>query len=348
MRNFELAVPIPGRSLVIEADDGAYVPKVLQREGLAGYEASTLACFLASIEQHPGPVLDVGANVGVFALVAEAVLGADVRAFEPVPELAALARELAERNGLSFTVEELALGAEDTEATFYLSDVTDSSNSLLEGFRPSTRSLTVPVRRLDGYCDREGVVPKVIKIDTEATEPDVLLGATGVLGRHRPYLICEALAGRSEAQLEAILEPFGYRWYQITEERPLVPRREIFGDRAYRFNNWLFAPEEPDAEFWDRMGHWREAIRACEPPSSPPPARAATSGTPAAATSPSAPAPPRPATAPPPGTQARPRSVRTRRRGVYGRKKMLAGITAGVVIGVSLGRLSMRRGPGGR
>lgn len=280
MRRFELLLPTDDRfpsgrqSLDVEAADELYIPKLLERDGLAAYEASTLACYLALVEQHGGPVLDVGANVGVFALVA-AVLDVEVTAFEPVPELAAVVDDLASRNGLSVGVESLALGAEDAEATFYLSDVTDSSNSLLAGFRPSERSLTAQVATLDGYCQQRDLVPRVIKIDTEATEPDVLTGGLETIRAHRPAIICEVLAGRTEPQLEELLADLGYRWYQLTEELPPPARREVFGDRTYRFNNWLFAPEAPDEAFWERVRSWREALRDCVPPvAEPPPAPA--------------------------------------------------------------------------
>jgi FkbM family methyltransferase len=242
-----------------------YVPFLLQRDGLAGYEPGTLACFLALIEEHGGPVLDIGANVGVFSLVAAAATDAQVVAFEPTPDLAVTARAIADVNGLSFPVEEVALGAEDGQATLHLSDVTDSSNSLLPGFRPSSRSVTVPVERLDGWCDRTGTVPAVVKIDTEATEPQVVAGARRLLTDHRPHVICEVLARRTEADLERAFGELGYRWYQITDEVPLVARREVFGDRAYRFTNWLFAPDEPTDAFWSRLRRWHAALSACTP-----------------------------------------------------------------------------------
>jgi FkbM family methyltransferase len=327
----------PGR-LQIEVAQHLYVPKCLHRTGLAGYEPETLACFLATISLRGGPVFDVGANVGVFSLVAAALSDVELVAFEPTPELAAVARTLADRNDLRFTVEEIALGAESGTATFHLSDVTDSSNSLLDGFRPSATSIEVVVESLDDHCARTGTIPRVLKIDTEATEPDVFRGGLATIREHRPWIVCEVLARRTETQLEEVLEPLGYTWYQITSELPLVPRRELFGDRAYRFNNWLFAPEPPDPEFWERMGVWREALKACVPtiPVAEP------SLTPA----PSAPMPSSTAqpTARPTGTarstqddvrKADPAPRPARRKGVYGRKKLLAGIVGGAVFGAA-------------
>jgi FkbM family methyltransferase len=325
VREFDLTLPQPGtgsatgRTLRIRTDEQLYIPKVLQREGLATYEPETLAVFLTLLERRGGPVFDVGANVGVFSLLGAALTDAEVIAFEPTPDLAAVARGLARDNGLRFEVEEIALGASTGTATFYLSSVTDSSNSLLEGFRPSDRAIDVATETLDDHVQRTGRAPAVLKIDTEATEPDVFRGGARTIAEHRPWIICEVLARRTEAELEELLSPFGYTWYQITAERKLVPRRELFGDRAYRFNNWLFAPEAAPDDFWAQVTGWRERLVTCVPP--PPP-----------------PAPPvEGPSAPPPAAKPE------RRRGVYGRKKMVAGVLTGVAIGVAGATAPRRR-----
>lgn len=323
MREFELALPVPddgpARSLTLRAPADLYIPKVLERDGLAAYEAETMACFLALVQRRGGPIFDIGANIGVFSFVTAAVTDAEVIAFEPTPELAAVARQLAEDNGLHYEVEAIALGAEAGSATFYLSNLTDSSNSLRSGFRPSDRSIDVPVETLDGYVARTGHVPTVLKIDTETTEPDVLRGAQRTIIEHRPWIVCEILARRTEAELEELLAPHGYTWYQITQEGRLVPRRELFGDRTYRFTNWLFLPEPADDDLWASARTWRTALAACTPVVAEEP-EPAPEPDPEPAPDP---APPRPTTPP------------RRRRGVYGRKKMLAGFLTGVGIGAS-------------
>lgn len=265
-RTFYLRLPPPASSLTIRAPRPLYVPRLLERRGLAAYEPDTLSCFLAALETVEGrTVFDVGANVGVFALVAAALSDREVVAFEPTPELARVARAIAVDNGLNYTVEELALGAAAATAHLHLSDTTDSSNSLRKGFRPSSGSITVPVETLDGYAARTGRVPALLKIDTESTEPDVLRGAGSLLAEHRPWIVCEVLAGRTEADLEMLLEPLGYRWFQIGPEVPLPRRDHIVGDPDYRNLNWLFCPTMPDARFWSSMASWQQALAACRP-----------------------------------------------------------------------------------
>jgi len=218
----------------------------------------------------PGAVLDIGANVGLYAALAAAVTDREVVAFEPFPTLADVAERFATENDLGFRVESIALGSETGSATLYLSDASDSSNSLAAGFRKSTRQIEVPVETLDGYVQRTGVVPAVIKIDTESTEPEVLFGGAETLRDHRPWVLCEVLARRGEDRLTEALVPHGYHWYHITNEVPYQNATVIEGDPTYQHLMWLFAPEPPDEAFWAAVTAHRTAIVEAEQAGIPP------------------------------------------------------------------------------
>jgi FkbM family methyltransferase len=274
VRAFDIRMPVgpggvrPGApaTLRIEAPSGLFVPRVLESSGLAGYEPNAAASFLAAIDLVDArAVFDVGANIGVFALLASASTAASVTAFEPTPDIATAFRAIVDANRLRCQVETIALGASDGTATLHLSASTDSSNSLLAGFRAEVGTLEVPLERLDSYCVRTGVWPTVLKVDTEATEPDVFRGATRLLGETRPWIICEVLAGRTESALMEVLGPFGYHWYQITDSMPFPSSETIVGDPTYRELDWLFAPIPPPDRFWTRALAWREALAACLP-----------------------------------------------------------------------------------
>jgi FkbM family methyltransferase len=265
-RVVHLALPPAARraTLTITAPPGLFVPRRLAGAGLAGYESDAMACFLAATDvAGPGAVFDVGANVGVYAAVAAAFTDRPVRAFEPTPALAAVARRVAADNDLDFVVEELALGARDGTATLYLSDVTDASNSLADGFRASSHQLEVRLSTLDAYVARTGAAPSVLKVDTETTEPDVLAGAAATVAARRPWILCEVLAGRVEPRLTEVLTPFGYHWYAIGDDLPYPARDRIAGDPTYRQLMWLFAPRPPDERFWTAVRERRAQLDAC-------------------------------------------------------------------------------------
>jgi FkbM family methyltransferase len=242
------------------------VPRKLAYHGLAGYEPEGLACFLAAAGvAGPGAVLDIGANVGIYAALAAALTQREVRAFEPMPSLVDAARKFASDNGLGFTTELLALGAENGSASLYLSPNSDTSNSLAAGFRDSASHIEVPVETLDSYVARTGVVPAVMKVDTETTEPDVLAGAAATIVKHRPWILCEVLAGRVEDRLTEVLEPLNYYWYPVTGDVPYEAAEKIAGDETYTHLMWLFAPEEPGDAFWAALRAWQAALAECTP-----------------------------------------------------------------------------------
>ena len=168
-------------------------------------------------------------------------------------------------NGLPYPVERIALGAQSGTATLYLSDVTDSSNSLAAGFRPSSQTLVVPLETVDDVVRRTGETPAVLKIDTETTEPDVLRGAEHLIRAHRPWILCEVLANRSEEALMDVLRPWQYRWFPISDELPFREAETIHGDPTYHNLMWLFAPEHPGQRFWDLVEAWRKQLTFCEP-----------------------------------------------------------------------------------
>jgi FkbM family methyltransferase len=176
-----------------------------------------------------------------------------------------VASTFSDENHLEFRAEMIALGAESGTATFYLSDRSDASNSLAAGFRPSSNQIQVPVETLDSYVERTGLVPAVMKVDTETTEPDVLAGSAATIATHRPWILCEVLARRVEPRLEQTLAPHRYHWYPIEVPAPYREAGRIRGDRKYQNLMWLFAPERPGDEFWTALERRTAQLRECRP-----------------------------------------------------------------------------------
>lgn len=238
----------------------------MQRPGLASIEPETMAVLLALVEwTSTGAVIDVGANAGPFAVVGPALFKRDFAAFEPAPDVAAALQQIVSKNRLSCAVEAMAVAEEVGVMTLYLSEKSDLSNSLREGFREATGTVQVAVTTLDAYAARTGRWPSVLKIDTETTEAAVLRGATEVL-RRRPWIVCEVLPDVSEQDLQASLDPFGYRYYRIGDDVPFAATTGIVAGAAVKDRNWLFAPDDPTAALWDGIARWRAAIDATARP----------------------------------------------------------------------------------
>ena len=240
----------------------SFVPRLLDERGVARYEPETLAAFLAAISVlESTDVFDIGANVGIFSIVAGSTTTARLTGFEPTPDVADTFRSVVAANALDCNIEAIALGATTGTATLYLSTATESSNSLKAGFRKASGTVEVPVERLDDVVQRLGRRPTVLKIDTETTEPDVLAGAQDLLANTRPWIICEVLADKTEAPLMAALRPHGYRFHHLGPNQPIVESAEIVGDRTYEHRDWLFTSDPLPPAFAMHYGAWLEAIR---------------------------------------------------------------------------------------
>jgi len=267
VRRFSLTLPPPPGAttgpapLRIECPPYMFIPRKLEESGLGRYEPYALDCFLALVERAgPGAVYDVGANVGLYGLLAGAYSDRAVHCFEPAPDTAGTARALAAANGVELSVAEIALGEAGGTATLYLSDSTDSSNSLNPDFRAHSNEIVVPIETLDDYVARTGDVPAVIKIDTETTEPEVLAGARKVIAEHRPWIMVEVLWSLVEERLHAVMDEFGYSYHHLDGPGPRAATDTIVGDSTWTHYMFLLTPEPVDAAFWERMNAWRTAL----------------------------------------------------------------------------------------
>ena len=266
-RAFPLTVPTRDgdlREVHVDVLARYYVGKVLEATGLAAYEPESTACFLALADvAGPGPIWDVGANIGVYTFVAAVATDRDIVAFEPTPDIADAMRDVLRDNGFVAEIRETALADAAGTATLFLSDRTDSSNSLREGFREASRTVDVPLETIDDLVAAGHAAPAVLKIDTETTEPAVLRGALATIASTRPWIMCEILPGRTEAELTEVLAPLGYTWYLITPETPFTAVDVLEGDPEHYM--WLFAPEPAPERLWERIGHWHGLLVECGP-----------------------------------------------------------------------------------
>ncbi|WP_212003647.1 FkbM family methyltransferase [Chitinophaga sp. HK235] len=143
-------------------------------------------------------VLDVGANIGQFALaIAHRYPQAHVYSFEPVP---ATYRQLQQhtRKVPAIRTFNFALGSSEGALEFYSNEYSHASSALqvspeqiqLQPQTARTHKMTVPVTQLDHLQDLVLKSPTLLKLDVQGFEQEVLRGATVTL-QQIDYLLFE-------------------------------------------------------------------------------------------------------------------------------------------------------------
>lgn len=164
---------------------------------------------------RPGDtMIDVGANVGYYTVLAGLLVGPSGRvlAFEPQEAVhAELERNVALNCLGNVQTWKAGLGESRHEARFYVPESgRESLGSLRSNGRfPVAKETTIQVLALDDVLrERGGSQVRLMKIDAEGAELSVLRGAAQLLeSPERPYLIFEAN--------ETNTEPFGYSVYDV-------------------------------------------------------------------------------------------------------------------------------------
>ncbi|USR91771.1 FkbM family methyltransferase [Phormidium yuhuli AB48] len=246
--------------LNISGAEQTVVGKTVLQYGLQSYESLTLATCITLLKQSPKKVFfDVGANIGIYSLIcSKAVPDIVIHAFEPVPDLAKIFKNLIHINNFdNVFLHEIALSDKCGVAPIYISERSDASNSLRKGFRPSKQIVEVKLDTLDKICKTHSL-PTLIKIDTESTEPDVIAGGINFIKSNHPFIICEVLPGRTENALMEVLRPLNYTFYHIAQPEFGIAQNTINGDVSYQNRDWLFCPQEMDASFWKSVSKFHE------------------------------------------------------------------------------------------
>jgi FkbM family methyltransferase len=202
---------------------------------LGEYEPETTALFRSLL--RPGQtVLDIGANVGYFTLIAAEAVGPSGRvvAFEPVEENLRLLRDNLRINGLA-NVEVETSAVADANATeriyLYRKDVNSGMGSLMGSEADvGVEQRSVATTTVDEYLRRARAERvDVIKMDIQGCEGKALDGMLGLLAREAaPVLLWEinprvlAEYGDSAARLVGLLEERGYSNFAVGARR-LIP-----------------------------------------------------------------------------------------------------------------------------
>jgi FkbM family methyltransferase len=185
-----------GFKMYVDAHDISIAPHLI----LDGVWEEWTEAVLRQLVAPGMAVLEAGANVGYFTLVMARAVGStgSVHSFECDPELAMLARDNIEINGVqrSAHIVEKAAGERAGHVTFYRADRHRGGGSIVQGLEQIPHNATdqrtaleVEMTTFDVFAAGLGRQPDFIKLDAEGAEPAILRGAAGLLDNARPLTI---------------------------------------------------------------------------------------------------------------------------------------------------------------
>ncbi len=200
---------------------------------LNSYESSVINLWLDRIKDN-SVILDIGANTGIYSLVAAKYKNVKVFSFEPTPRILNFLRKNVSINDLENKVfiSDKAASNHIGETNFHVvkSVTIPTGSSENESFRKGmTEKINVSVTTIDTFLSENSIdYVHLVKIDTESTEPYVLEGMKNTLEKSKPDIICEILDQTTADKIQDILSPLGYYFYLIKDtslelEKSLAP-----------------------------------------------------------------------------------------------------------------------------
>ena len=213
--------------------------------GLADDEPETIGEFERLVSAMPGiVVLDVGANRGIFSLVALAASPTcTVVAVEPTEGTADHLESVVALNGWAERLRLVRAAAADHEGTMSFEVPRNPfpchASLVGVGKAPVAGSavVEVPVTTLDALVEGADIV----KIDVEGAEHLVLAGMHRLLATSRPSIIMEVLPESQLAKCASILRQHNYEFFHLTKAGP-VQRDRLEPDQSRNDRNYLCRP----------------------------------------------------------------------------------------------------------
>jgi len=175
-------IQLNGNSMYL-APSGSYPPLAMAN---GRYEPATTLLFQETL-QSGMVVIDIGAHVGYYTLLAAKLVGptGKVYAFEPAPgNHDTLLKNIALNNYSNITATKMAISDQKGNATIYLSGLDTGRHSLYQHGLPEQGNASVETTTLDYFLESQGW-PQIdlIKIDVEGAEIAVLDGMSQLLLR---------------------------------------------------------------------------------------------------------------------------------------------------------------------
>lgn len=215
-----------------------------------GHEKQSMKLWMSYIQQFkPISIFDIGANTGIYGLVAQAIVPeSKVTFFEPLPTAVSILQSNLTNNSFNSTIYQVALSDYDGTGIFNLSGVDDFDYSVTlntfadlailgtHDFSKSYRELKVKVCKLATLIKEEQLLtPKLIKLDVETSEYEVLVGMDEHIEFADAFLV-EVLNSEQAQRLNRLFDSKNYEFFNIDDAKSTIKKYdEIVSTPHYNY-----------------------------------------------------------------------------------------------------------------
>lgn len=243
-----------GIKFKMATNETSSVTKLLFWKGADNYEYTGI---VENLLLRCGTFIDIGANTGYYSLLA-AIKNPTLHvfAFEPASAPFYYLKKNISINQLE-NVKAYPLALSDTEGEIEFFELNNPKNYHSQYNLAGTGTFKgvdlinqlyvtkkVPTTTLDRWIATEKPNQiDLVKIDTEGTEHLILRGASQLLRHHEPIIICETLFHVIEDELEKIMLPLDYHFFNYRNGK-LYKTNTLIRDSDNGFRDCFFVPSK--------------------------------------------------------------------------------------------------------
>jgi FkbM family methyltransferase len=183
----------------------------------------------AHLSKNANYILDIGANTGVFSLLAKRQnVDANVYSIEPIDTNFEVLSKNIQKNGFDIHAEKVALSDKEGMAKMfmlkdrlnYMTSVNDNRYAKHPEIQGETEviEIEVPIKTYSQIQEKYQI-PKLdlIKIDVEGHEVEVLKAMYTQLERDKPLILIEVIGDENAVALDSMFKKLKYKFISINE-----------------------------------------------------------------------------------------------------------------------------------
>ncbi|MDT2019456.1 FkbM family methyltransferase [Methylocella sp. CPCC 101449] len=244
----EVSVHYAGQPFVFRhADGNDHIFQILKNTG-EFYEQEFLSAVRKFLREGDN-VVDVGANIGTHTVFFAGVCKCNVFSFEPNPVAAHLLEQNIKANHLTrrVRIRRVAVGAANGYGKLAANaDHNLGATKIVKDIEGNEKSLRI-AKLSDLISDAK---IRLIKIDVEGMDLDVLLGAENLIARDKPIITTEAATRSDFSRIFEVLERHGYLPFGSLNYTPT--HIFIHADELASFQMWSVIQKQMALDYIDR------------------------------------------------------------------------------------------------